>query len=406
MILKHCCYYYYFLWPFPSSSTVSGFLLSSWRATRSSNGGGSSGTSMPTTRRFLPFGSSSAGAAHALFATHHGPEQYREEEKDYNDKDNNDDQQDETVASSLRLRVYNGPILSKHHHRDDDDDDHHLTIIAGFTLQELGLDLVVAPSMIATGSYGLFVTLTEGVESTTVPSMQLLCGYAAGGSGAGTFQYVDQGDKTVGFSLAGPDTAVFFQRQLMNVRDALKLVAETTKGTSCGLAGHAVIRDAQGNVVDVAVDTQATDNFARYFVPTLVNIMDNDDDDNDGDATTRSNNNNHHPISIGNLGQFCNDLAWSYDDPPQTRQEYEARSDERNAVQLVWRLELDAESHGLVPTWPVSVLSRDTIFQNKDVFMELGTKYGWNYWQATVHNNNNNDNNNMEGLTEPSTTMM
>jgi hypothetical protein len=89
-------------------------------------------------------------------------------------------------------------------------------------------------------------------------------------------------------------------------------------------------------------------------------------------------------ISVQNLGQFCNDLAWSYDNPPESKEEYESLSLEKNAIQLVWRLEFDEESNCLVPTWPVSVLADDMQFKNADVFMELGTRYGWNYWQATV----------------------
>mmetsp|Transcript_36555 Transcript_36555/g.53537 ORF Transcript_36555/g.53537 Transcript_36555/m.53537 type:complete len:84 (-) Transcript_36555:456-707(-) len=59
-----------------------------------------------------------------------------------------------------------------------------------------------------------------------------------------------------------------------------------------------------------------------------------------------------------------------------------------NAVQLIWRLEYDTKTNCLIPTWPVSVITsmyeEGVEFTNEEEFMELGTQYGWNYWQAVV----------------------
>lgn len=263
-------------------------------------------------------------------------------------------------------RVYEGPVLSDPN-----------AIVAGFSLDELGLDLAVAPSEIAPGTYGLFVALGEGVESTTVPSMQLLSGY----SREGTFQSKDSGDKTVGFALAGPETAVFYERQLMSVLDALQLAAENNgEGKACGLAGHVLVQDDNGEI-DVFVDVDDTE-FKRYFVPALMN-RENGDADQDEEVKDDDDAEGEMEIGVANLGQFCNDLAWSYDDPPENKEDYDAISLEKNAIQLVWRLEFDVETNCLVPTWPVSVIADDLQFKNQ-VFQELGTKYGWTYWQATI----------------------
>jgi hypothetical protein len=268
-------------------------------------------------------------------------------------------------------RIYEGPALSDPN-----------KIIAGFVLDELGLDLAVAPSEIAPGTYGLFAALGEGVESTTVPGMQLLSGY----SREGTFQSQDSGDKTVGFSLAGPETAVFYERQLMSVLDALQLAAENQgEGGACGLAGHVLLQDENGEI-GVFVDTDDTD-FRRYFVPALMNQeSESEQDGEDTDEIEAEDSDDAKPmdITVANLGQFCNDLAWSYDDPPESKEDYDKLSLEKNAVQLVWRLEFDAETNCLVPTWPVSVLADGDLQFKNHAFMELGTKYGWNYWQATV----------------------
>eukprot|EP00977_Amphora_coffeiformis_P011884 scaffold2914_cov178-Amphora_coffeaeformis.AAC.3 len=267
-----------------------------------------------------------------------------------------------TVPLAAATRVYDGPILPAANE-----------IVAGFGLAELGLDLAVAPSVIVPGTYGLFVALSEGVESTTVPALQLLCGYA--GRGGGTFSSHDEGDKTVGFALAAPTTAVFFEQQLMSVMDALELAAGTMGNGACGLAGHVLVQEEKDEV-EIFLDAENTD-FKRFYVPALVNKEGQQQDSEQFPGIEQL-------LSVGNIGQFCNDLAWSYDDPPKTKQEYEERSLAKNAVQLVWRLEFDEESRCLVPTWPVSVLAQDMVFENADAFMELGTKYGWNYWQATI----------------------
>lgn len=258
----------------------------------------------------------------------------------------------------LTPRTYDGPILADPNE-----------IVAGVSLAQLGLDLAVAPSTIAPGSLGLYVALSEGVEESTTPAMELLCGY----SREGCFQTKDEGDKTVGFSLAGPETAVFYEQQLMSILDALELAAKEKGNGACGLAGHVLVQDDENGEVNVYVDSDDTE-FKRYYVPALVNKESGDDGDNADPQELE--------ISVQNMGQFCNDLAWSYVSPPDTKEEYDAL--EKNAVQLVWRLVYDPESKCLVPTWPVSVLADELVFKNSEAFMELGTKYGWGYWQATV----------------------
>ena len=268
------------------------------------------------------------------------------------------------------IRTFTGPVLLA---TDDQ-------IVAGFEVQELGLDFIVAPSVVAapSGSLGLFVVLSDGVTSTTLPALQLLCGYGGGRQG-GSFEYQDQGDKTVGFAMTSLDTAVVFEQEFMTLRQALqKAHPKNAKHDNdnhaaleyCGLAGHVVLLNEKGEMDQVQVDTDS--DLARYFVP--INPLDKDSNHESSTSST---------INIQNLGQFCNDLAWSFTDPPASQAEYEERSRHANAVQLAWRLEYDPQSKSLIPTWPVSVLADDFIFQNDEV-MELGTRYGWNYWQATV----------------------
>jgi hypothetical protein len=224
-------------------------------------------------------------------------------------------------------------------------------------LAELGIDLAVGPSIVSPGQLGLFGRCSDDVDSVALPECTLLCGYA----NPGAFLNADVGDKTVGFSLKSSTTAVFFDRQLMEIGDALQKAAAEYGNGGCGLAGHELSMNDQ----DI-LTLHPVDGFDRYFCPDLVN-KEHDDQD----------------ITVQNFGQFCNDLAWNMMSPPANLEEYMERSASNNCVQLVWRLEYDASCQCLVPSWPVSVLSRDVSFENQE-FMELGTRYGWGYWQATV----------------------
>lgn len=247
-------------------------------------------------------------------------------------------------------------------------------ILAGISLAELGLDVAIAPSTSSSG-LGLFVRLDdENVESITIPSMTLLCGYSRSGS----FEQTDIGDKTVGFVIRSPQTAVFYERKLMSIVDALEMAARNgasnsdsnnNNNNSCGLVGHS-LEQVQGDNDNGHIQiTPVQDGFPRYFVPQGANQENgavNDD------------------FSVSNFGQYCNDLAWDYSNPPTSAEEYADRSATQNVLQLTWRLEYDAAINCLKPSWPVSVLKGDVTFTSQDDFVEIGTQYGWTYWQATV----------------------
>lgn len=261
-----------------------------------------------------------------------------------------------TLSSSTDTNeAYTGPILT------DTSE-----ISTGASLGELGIDIFVAPSTVAPGSLGLYAILSEeDTERATIPAMSLLCGYSREGS----FAVKDEGDKTVGFALTA-STAVFYDKKLMSIIDALELAAATVGADqACGLAGHVLVQNEEEGV-EVFVDADPT--FKRYYVPAMVNNQESGGEEKEDGG-----------LSVQNFGQLCNDLAWSFDNPPSDKDAYDAASI-NNIVQLVWRLEFDATINSLVPSWPVSVLARDVTFDNADVFMELGTRYGWNYWQATV----------------------
>jgi hypothetical protein len=263
-------------------------------------------------------------------------------------------------------------------------------IMEGISLAELGLDLCVAPSTVAPSGLGIFVKVSqdssvegERIEQVTLPAMTLLCGYSREGS----YQTEDIGDKTVGFLLNSPNTAVFFNRQLMSIFDALTMAGSSTDDEGdadvklseirlCGLAGHSIqaVEDEGGLDGSGMIRIDAVeDGFPRYFVPAGVNPQYQIEQE---DEVMQ--------YSVQNFGQFGNDLAWDFINPPKSKEDYIARSREKNMLQLVWRMEYDSAQQCLVPSWPVTVVNQDVTFGNKDHFMELGTQYGWKYWQATV----------------------
>jgi hypothetical protein len=154
----------------------------------------------------------------------------------------------------------------------------------------------------------------------------------------------------------------------MTIERALAAVATAT--VEVKLAGHNVYYDEDEKTI-VVVPTSNHNNssnneeqmpFARYFVP---NPNDQDDDE---------------LMNITNIGQYCNDRAFVTGIGPV---EYASRCDTENCLRLVWRLEYDDDNKILQPSWPVSVLARDMTFDNRQP-IELGTTYGWNYWNASI----------------------
>jgi hypothetical protein len=264
-------------------------------------------------------------------------------------------------TSPVAASIYNGPVFASYDNNEDEDDGNKGEAAQGLEMEgileltELGIDIAIGPSMAAPGQLGLYCRCSDTVDSVTLPECSLLCGYAK----PGTFLSSDVVDKTVGFTLHNSTTAIFFERQLMTVQDALLKAATEYGNGSCGLAGHEL--SMTGDDQPIVIQPIAN-GFHRYYCP-------------DNDKTL--------PIAVQNYGQFCNDLAWNQLSPPCSNEEYKERSKRLNCIQLVWRLEYDTNTQCLVPTWPVSVLSRDLQFENHE-FMELGTHYGWNYWQATI----------------------
>eukprot|EP00611_Tribonema_gayanum_P006764 TRINITY_DN1607_c0_g1_i3.p1 TRINITY_DN1607_c0_g1~~TRINITY_DN1607_c0_g1_i3.p1 ORF type:complete len:386 (+),score=91.17 TRINITY_DN1607_c0_g1_i3:50-1207(+) len=302
---------------------------------------------------------------------------------------------DITGDASFLPPVYNGPIQSLD------------KMEAGTEIASLGLALMVGESVVAPGSLGLFCKVLDEGDSVSLPAFTPMAGYARG-----TFHREDTGDKTVAYVLNGPDTAVFFNQQLMPLREAVAAVSDATVDASDSVAGHTLMLETQlvkvghneqlstltnlgapaadlrQGAVAAGTSTDATTQRINEGVGELVLVPECDDDDfpryfvpdADGDRSVRA------------MGQYANDLAYQQGmgHVPHAQESYRSRAHEKNVVQLVWRLERSPERaskgvHGvqLVPTWPVTVLSRDITFENVEP-MELGCTYGWAFWDAAM----------------------
>jgi hypothetical protein len=226
---------------------------------------------------------------------------------------------------------------------------------ASIELEESGLVLEVADSLVANGGLGLFVRVLDGAGSVTLDGGSPLCGYAEG-------EMADTpdaaGGKTVAFQLRSPDAVVFFEGRLRTVRDLL-LSEEGVES----IAGHALVRDAASG----SVDRLELRGEPRYFVPAAEQPS---------------------PPTIMTLGQRANDLALTEASGAEGVEEY-VPADEAmyrgcsavaNALVLVQRLERSPETPSeLRPTRPITTLARTVTFANA-LPMEVGCQYGGQYW--------------------------
>lgn len=225
-------------------------------------------------------------------------------------------------------------------------------------LEESGLVLEVADSLVANGGLGLFVRVLDGAGSVTLDGGSPLCGYAEG-------EMADTpdsaGGKTVAFQLRSPDAAVFFEGRLRTVRDLLL----SEKGVE-SVAGHALVYDASGSV-----DRLELQGEPRYFVPAAKQPS---------------------PPTIMTLGQRANDLALGEASGAAAQGDggeeyvaadeamYSGRSAVANALVLVQRLERSPDTPSeLRPTRPITTLARTVTFANVSP-MEVGCQYGGQYW--------------------------
>ena len=256
------------------------------------------------------------------------------------------------VSSSYEdIEPYIGPIASL-----DD-------MEGGITISELALNVFAGPSLVAPGR-GLFLGIYEEseeddddgiVEEIIVPQGTPLCGYARG-----HFSDQEEGDKSVGFLFRGDveETAVFYERQLMSIGDAIRMICSNGEGIEIesSMWGHTVSTDTDTGRTMIAPDQNVT---SRIFVP------DTPEKDEDKFGPTC-------------LGVFANDLAY---DPDSNEEEYGKTSEANNILQLVWRLARDEKRGNLVPSWPVVITKKDVRMVNT-VPMEVGLQYGFAYWNS------------------------
>ena len=258
----------------------------------------------------------------------------------------------------------------------------------GIAVEELALNVLTGPSLVASGGRGLFLCIYDddgdddededysnnteyegAVEEIIIPQGTPICGYARG-----YFTDQQEGDKSVGFLFNKENsanvTAVFYNQKLMTLGDAVWSVyneewraerAEENNNTDTDssnnlLFGHTVTVNADTGDIEIKADQEF---LSRIFIPDTP-------EENQFAATS--------------LGVYANDLAY---DPNSNETQYFENSEKNNILELVWRLAKDEITGTLVPTWPVVVARQDFRLLNT-VPMEVGLQYGYNYWNAVA----------------------
>ena len=249
-------------------------------------------------------------------------------------------------------------------------------MIAGVENEELGLHVMVGQSTLGNGAAGLgvFVAVSDGVQETSIKQGQPVIGYSKG-------TFIDNsesaGDKTVAWYFTGVNQAIFFEKELMTLRDALGIISDRheLQDMSHAVLGHTLhLEEDRKNLA-----IRASESFTmRYFVPYEVAAQLSDGiDAEEGKLTSIPPEDIYYGIEASNMGMYCNDLAYY---PGIDEKSYISASDEKNVLALVWRLK--DEDGVLFPTWPVVVAKRDITFNNQDQCFEVGLGYNWKYWSA------------------------
>jgi hypothetical protein len=212
-----------------------------------------------------------------------------------------------------------------------------------YGLKGLSIELGVGESLVAPGSRGLYARLMEDREPVTLPQFTPVVVCAKG-----EFAEADAGDKTVAFVLDSLETAVVFEDRMMQLGEAVSAVFDEDTDPTNIIAGHTLLLDAADGTQTLRPGSD--EHFPIFMVPH-----------EQGERCARE------------LGQYANDLAYSAADTQLDVGSYWAAAAEKNSLCLVWRLERDPQRPArLVPTYPVSVLSREVTFDSRE-FTEVST---------------------------------
>lgn len=248
-----------------------------------------------------------------------------------------------TLPSTLPP-VYSGPVCAT------------LTnVAASIPLDESGLVIEVADSVVAPGERGLFVRCEDANSPVILDAPSPFCGYADGSM----HEVADAAcGKSVSFAIHSSATLVFFEGALVSVGELLQAGFE--------IASYTSTRDP---TTGACIGLERDDSYdgPLHFIPTSTSPLPED-------------------LTIMNIGQMANDLAIDADKLANAGRtpsdgSYSSDSKGANLLALVQRLErADASTPNmLVPSRPISTLARSTTIANT-VPMEVGCEYGARYW--------------------------
>mmetsp|Transcript_4832 Transcript_4832/g.7466 ORF Transcript_4832/g.7466 Transcript_4832/m.7466 type:complete len:424 (-) Transcript_4832:692-1963(-) len=252
------------------------------------------------------------------------------------------------------------------------------------TILPSGLVLDVLPSSIPNAGMGVFVRKNKPSDDDILQlAGSAFCGYARGTMKSTLSTLEQQSGTVIEFRLFdGLESLVWYDGALMSVKKAI------IASKASGITGHRLIfapevenevehESVDGDtsllkskdeiksttrlqrMVDLVFDESLYQN-NRYFVPDCAQ---------------------QETYTIRTLGKMMNDLAGGCDSDDQT---YERDSEDKNLVVIVPRVravQSDNNDVTLEPyNMPIFTLARSVLITNEEP-MEVGCKYGFNYWQ-------------------------
>lgn len=234
-------------------------------------------------------------------------------------------------------------------------------------LEDAGVVLQVAQSLVAPGELGLFAKCAPGKERAIIESGQVLCGYCADALLVSAIE----GDKAVPFHFPDAQMLVMYNNELRPLQAAI------AESKASQMYGHTVRRYGHNQIGVMVTPDGATTR--RFLVPKAAAA------EAGGVAA----------LDSESLAQFCNDLAFSPGviERNDAMVAYDAASDAANTLLLVWRVmpceqELGAEGESigqvvtsLQPESVCAVATRDTRLERSAGSVELGCRYGLDFWR-------------------------
>ena len=222
-----------------------------------------------------------------------------------------------------------------------------------------GLQIAVGQSTLG---FGLGLFLTADAPEMFVPAGTLICKYADGQLTAKNI-----GDKTLYYTFSSP-------KQVVYVKNCAVTLEEALRNGMLKLFGHKVYREPQCDQMKIEIDPW---HRQRHYVPSSILFSTPSSASLSGPSSVSLS--STRPSVISDYGCYINDFAFK-GGVTHNRETYDKYTGD-NLVDLVWKMSIDEHKNMLLPKYPVVVTNTDLLFDTYGKPVEIGTTYGWDYWE-------------------------